>query len=409
MELHRRAVVVLAASVVAACGGGESRWTGSMSDSAGVTVVSNPDVGIWALGEEWALEEELIIGVQEGPPEYQFGSIHRIAVDSRGRILVLDGVAQHIQEYSSDGVYEQTVGARGGGPGELQAAMFLLMGAGDTLLVPDGRTLRFNRYSPDGSSVGSFRMSLEAGRPMMFKTTPSGVIAEQLRPSAIPGRPATEHPRDLIVLLATDGAVTDTLLTFPSGKLIGASGVRVYGAEPAWALTDDLRLVFGVTDEYRISLYAGGQLERVITKPFERRPIDDRERAAIMGEMERRWADPRVSDELRARLRSRFHFADFFPVFWSLAVGPMGTIWVQHVKAASELNKEELAYYHDPRAPEWDVFDSEGRFLGVVTMPSGFAPRVFRGDKIYGDRRDESGLQYVVRLRVVGDLGVGVR
>jgi hypothetical protein len=29
----------------------------------------------------------------------------------------------------------------------------------------------------------------------------------------------------------------------------------------------------------------------------------------------------------------------------------------------------------------------------------------FRGDEIYGVARDESGVEYVVRLRVIGDLG----
>ena len=58
-------------------------------------------------------------------------------------------------------------------------------------------------------------------------------------------------------------------------------------------------------------------------------------------------------------------------------------------------------------APEWDVFDSEGRYLGVVTMPRLFTPKIFRGDKIYSIWRDEFDVQYVVRLRIVGDLGAG--
>jgi hypothetical protein len=58
-------------------------------------------------------------------------------------------------------------------------------------------------------------------------------------------------------------------------------------------------------------------------------------------------------------------------------------------------------------AREWDVFDSDGRFLGVVTLPHLFSPKLFRGEKIYGIGRDELEVQYVVGLRIVGDLGVG--
>ncbi|MGD8698715.1 MAG: hypothetical protein PVJ43_05455, partial [Gemmatimonadales bacterium] len=190
--MKTRAMITLISSVsvlAAGCGGGEVRWAGTITDSAGVTVVFNTDVGIWALGEEWTLEEDLRIGAVDGPPEYQFGQVLQIAVDSKGRIFVLDGQAQHVQVYSPVGVHEQTIGARGSGPGELQAGLALLIGTGDTLLVPDGQNLRFNRYAPDGSSAGSTKLPIEEGRPMSFRATASGVIVEQLRPLMLPGQP----------------------------------------------------------------------------------------------------------------------------------------------------------------------------------------------------------------------------
>ncbi len=404
----RGATILILAAFLAACGGLESRWGGTMSDSAGVTVVSNTDVGIWVAGDEWAFEEELRIGAVEGPPEYQFGSVSRIAVDSKGRIFVLDGQAQHIGVYSPDGIYERTVGARGGGPGELQAGLALLMGLGDTLLVPDGRSLRINRYAPDGSSAGSFRMVLEEGRPMSYKASTSGTIAGQIRPLSMfmPDEP-DETPMDAIVLLGTDGGVTDTLLKFPSGASLSAQGFTLYAAEPAWDFTDEGHLVFGAPDEYRIGSYAGGQLQRIISMPFERKPVADRDREAIHSEMERRWDEGGVAPEARARIWSRIHFADYFPAFQAVAVGPRGTIWVGRVKPASELSAKELEYYHEWPVHEWDIFDAQGRFLGTMTMPERFNPMVFRGDKIYGAWRDELDVGYVVVLRILGDLGAG--
>lgn len=91
---------------------------------------------------------------------------------------------------------------------------------------------------------------------------------------------------------------------------------------------------------------------------------------------------------------------------------PMGTIWVQHMRPPSELSDEELAsirenHMEDLGAPEWHVFDSEERYLGVVTMPEQFTPSLFCDDKVYGVWRDELNVEYVVRLRIVGDRGVG--
>jgi hypothetical protein len=55
-----------------------------------VTIVSNPEQGIWAPGEEWVLEEELRIGAVEGDPDYLFGDVWGVTVDSHGRVFVLD-------------------------------------------------------------------------------------------------------------------------------------------------------------------------------------------------------------------------------------------------------------------------------------------------------------------------------
>ncbi len=67
----------------------------------------------------------------------------------------------------------------------------------------------------------------------------------------------------------------------------------------------------------------------------------------------------------------------------------------------SDVEMEDLG------APEWHVFDSEERYLGLVTMPEQFTPSLFRDDKVYGVWRGELNVEYVVRLRIVGDRGVG--
>jgi hypothetical protein len=80
-------------------------------------------------------------------------------------------------------------------------------------------------------------------------------------------------------------------------------------------------------------------------------------------------------------------------------------LWVQPVQAPGLLSDEEIELYNfieDFGSYDWDVFDGEGRYLGVVPMPPRFTPRVFLGDKIYGVQRDEVDVQYVVRVRVVG-------
>ncbi|NIR45612.1 MAG: hypothetical protein GWN99_08430, partial [Gemmatimonadetes bacterium] len=59
MRLYRISTTFLLAAAVAACSGGDSgEWAGNVTDSAGVTIVSNPTDGAWVAGEAWTVEEE---------------------------------------------------------------------------------------------------------------------------------------------------------------------------------------------------------------------------------------------------------------------------------------------------------------------------------------------------------------
>jgi hypothetical protein len=52
-------------------------------------------------------------------------------------------------------------------------------------------------------------------------------------------------------------------------------------------------------------------------------------------------------------------------------------------------------------SPEWEVFDAEGRYLGVVELPARFTPAKIMEDAVYGIWLDELDVQYVKRLRIV--------
>jgi hypothetical protein len=404
---------ILTVFVAVACTSAEGAWKGTITDSAGVTIVANTDEGVWTPSAQWTLEEELRIGAVEGDPDYQFGQIGLLAVDSRDRIFVLDAQARHVRVYSPDGAYEQTIGGPGAGPGELgQQAAALYMGPGDTLLVPDLANQRVNRYAPDGTSLGSFPLRLEHGIPMAINATRTGVVAEQVRPLSLPDRPARDS-LDVIVTLATDGSVLDTLMTFLPGGTIDFGGsapsVTLFSPEPSWQLTDDMHLLFGISDNYRISLFSpDGELQRIVTKPFVQDPITERDQEMMMEFFEQQVRDavpPQAVQEAIARMRQVMSFADFYPAFAAMQMGPQGSLWVQHIQSPSTLSEEELAawdFTQDIGARQWDVFDADGRYLGVVNMPPRFSPRIILGSKIYGVWRDDLDVQYVMRLRIVG-------
>ncbi|TFG54134.1 MAG: hypothetical protein E4H37_01220 [Gemmatimonadales bacterium] len=410
MKRSDYSVLLLVLALACAKGEAAPEWAGTVTDSAGIPIVVNPTSELWTDASRWTVTEELKIGSAEDEPDYQFVRVAGIAVGSDGRIYVMDQGAQQVRVFTSDGTFDEAIGGPGGGPGEFGAgAGPVLMGLGDTLLVPDLQQQRVNRYAPDGTSLGSYPMVFTDGLPLRWDATPSGVIVNQLRPLALPNQPATDS-MDLIAVRGTDGSVTDTLMRVPSGKTISfASGgpeITFFVAEPVWALTPDAGILFGVNDEYRIGAYnPAGALTRVITKPSEPMPVGERDRTVLLNAMERLWKEAGVPAQAIDRLRSAIRFADNFPAYLQFLSGPKNTVWVQRILAPSALSPEAQEFFNpqqDLGSSDFDVFDAEGRYLGVVTMPERFTPLRFEGDTIYGIWRDELDVQYVVRLRIGG-------
>jgi len=394
--------------VLAACGGAGSRaeWAGTVRDSAGVPIVENPAAGLWRPGEAWRVIEELRIGAVEGEPEYQFGNIAGIDADSDGRIYVLDQHAQEIRVFDAEGKLLRTMGRAGSGPGELSpGAGPLFVVRGDTVLVPDFLLQRVNWFL--GEEVGSFPLLMAEGMPVGWGTTPDGRVAHRLVRFPFPGQPQSDGPTETpIIAHRTDGS-SDTLAMLPGSQSFRIQGgglqVRLFEPEPVWDIAADGSIITAMSTDYSIAVRRpGGALVRVIRKPFERAPVTAEDREAFLKLFRDMWKQMGLSPEQIMFAEQSVSFADHYPAFARILAGPGNTIWVQQVKTAA-LAKELGASFNpqDSGAPRWDVFDADGRYLGVVEFPANFSLMTFEGDVVYGVMRDELEVQYVARLRVV--------
>lgn len=412
-----RPIIVLLALLAAGCAAGEggADWQGSITDSAGVTLVQNPAEGLWGPDDAWTFTETLRIGTAEGEPEYQFGAIagaSSVAIATDGRIVVLDVQGQHLKVFAPDGTYERTIGGPGGGPGEIgPGASAVLLSPGDTLLVSDVGNQRGNLYLMDGTYVRSFPINFADGIPFRWESARDGRIVVQMRRLAFPGSTAPPDSMDVIAVRNLDGTVGDTLMSVRSGGTVSFSGGtpewNLFSPEPLWALYGD-HLLYAVNDNYRIGMYGfDGSLERAIEKPFTRDPVTEGDQNVIKDMFQRLFVDQGVPPQFASQLMSRVHFADNYPAFGQMLAGPRGTILVQLVQPLSQLSEAEQEGFNlqagDLGSRTWDVFDAEGRYLGAVTMPLKFQPIQFRGDEIYGIQRDDLDVQYIVKLGVSGN------
>jgi len=410
----------LAAWWCVACGGGApgggGEWTGSVSDSAGIAVVTNPATGTWTDENRWTLTEDLRIGTSGGEAIYQFGRISGIAPLPDGRLVVVDQQAQEVRIFSPGGEHLRTLGGPGSGPGEFgNQAGPALIGVGDTIFIPDLANQRVNRFTPEGEPLGSFALDLSAGFPIAWQDDGTGRIVSQTRPLNLPGQQADSM--DLFVRRGAGGAITDTLFSVPSGRTFsfgeGGPSFQFFSPEPIWALVGDSRLLFGVNDAYSLTLYGpDGTPERIIRMPYERRPVTEADQELINDAMVRLWREFGLSGPQLEAMRAGIGFAEFYPAFAIVQGGPGGSIWVQHLQLPGDLTAEEREDFNPGLgfgSSTWDVFDPEGRYLGPIEMPARFQPIRFVDDRIYGIWRDELDVQYVLvlRLHTGGDEPVG--
>jgi len=405
------AACVLAA-VLSACGGDTTatggEWAGSMTDSAGVTIVNNPTTPTWSTDEAWTPHEVLLIGEAAGDADYQFGQIAGLGVTSDGSIFVLDQQAQRVQVYNSEGIYERSVGRPGSGPGEFgPAANALLVGRGDTVIVPDLANQRINIIPSDGEA-SSFAIQMEQGIPMRFDLLGSGEIVAQRRALNLPNQEAVTT--DLIATQTYDGTILDTLLTPNRGNSFTITSdrptFRIFSPEPIWTVLSENRLAFAINNGYRIEVFGpDGSLERIVTRPYEPIPVTDAHKRTLNGLIRAQFELGGVPPAQLDLLMEGVSFEDTWPAFTQMRAGPAGTLWVQRVRYLEDMTDEQLESFNptlDQGDSKWDVFDAEGKYLGVIELPERFTPFTVKGDRCYGVYRDEFDVQYVKVLQISG-------
>ncbi|MGW8266106.1 MAG: 6-bladed beta-propeller [Longimicrobiales bacterium] len=384
-----------AALVAAACGpgdgGGGPRWAGTVDTlPSGQVVVRNTTDPIWEAGAEWQVVEELRIGTMTGEGPDLFGSVTSLTVDPAGRVWVLDGQSQDLRVFDLDGRHLRTVGRRGGGPGEFAQALRVEMGPLGNVWVMDPSNNRLSVFDTAGvyleglPALGGFvifpwpgrfdaRGSYYAPVPLtdgefrvgMVRYDASMTPVDTLSPPRDPvERERFEHHNDSGGVMMAGVPYQGTLLW------------RISDAGTIWAL---------LTDEYRLfELEAEGDTLRTITREFEPIPVTMADRARAREDLE--WFVSQGGSIDLSKLPGTK------PPVQSFFRDDEGNSWVEVTT-----NRAEQGHV-------FDVFDGEGRYLGVVHLPfplSGSPFPILRNGALYGIVRDEMDVTYVVRARVV--------
>ena len=99
-------------------------------------------------------EPTLEIGLVDGDEEYLFGAIESVLQLADGRVAVSDAGTSKVSVYDSEGVFVNSFGGAGGGPGEFRSLSRLYPHGADSLRALDRRTGRVSSFDVNGEYGG---------------------------------------------------------------------------------------------------------------------------------------------------------------------------------------------------------------------------------------------------------------
>lgn len=358
-------------------------------------------------------EEVYRLGSLTGDRWDTFGSVAGLGFDGAGNLYILDVRAVRIYVVDLRGNLVREFIGEGEGPGEFggdyAAALALAVMRDGRVTVYDTGRMGFALFDADGEfertiplggpqthfpMIGEFQIF--PGMDRVLATTEVGYL---IRTAPSPDD-ETQAPSVRYVLsynLTGDQVDIDSVAVGwrPPGDPAGFKPRLAAGVLPSGAV------VYTDSSAYAIKFAVpGGSVTRILTRPFQPRPVTDRIKAA---EIERRLealgdgGGDRLREAMIEWRRNDIEEMEFFheiPVVLGLRTSWEGTIWIRR--------RGEEGAGGNPI----DLITADGRYLGTFAQGTTGLPRAFGPDGLLAFvETDDLDVPYVVVKR----LPVGVR
>lgn len=425
MTVYRPTVLALAALTLASAAGAQSAPPSAASTAAHRdTVVRVAGAPVHA--RQGTLVEELSIGVVDGAEEYLFGEVADIAVSNDGSLFVLDRKVPIIRQFDPAGKFVRNIGRFGSGPGEYRSVSGLAVMKDGRLLLWDTGNWRVNVYSPTGQFItqwltpsGSANSTATYARAIMVDT--SGAVWCR---GSVTTRGAAGVSRRNVWLRVDAGGVRDTvelppipatpealIATSANGNATSTANVP-FMPVASTARSPFGTFVTGLPNRYAFEIIAPGKpITSVRRENVQPPPVTAAERSAERTRIEtmlRRtqpdwsWNGPDIP-------RTK-------PYYGGLAVALDGRIWVAvipEVRRVGAINGPAGVGIGAPqRAPQptdskrdehpavYDIFESDGTYVGQVQVPARVSSVLRKGDQIWAVAYDDDDVSTVKRYRI---------
>ena len=354
---------------------------------SGIVTVHNSGPAGWPDTSGWRLVETgRLVASDSG--EEAIVNPAGIAVDPAGRLYVEDRAPPGIKVFDRSGAYIRTIGREGDGPGEYRSPIMAIHDA--HLIVQDPNLARLTIYDTSGALLKSWPSACCHYRSIAVDGEGRIMVAA----------PSETRPEFSAAFLrfTVDGQAIDTVWV-PKGGEQGFWEVEIRGGRMRMgipysptdleAFTPDGMLAHAWSADYRYAIIRPPHdTVRIVSKAWTPVERPESQRRARFDEIVKHQTR-QLGAEAVAR---HFHFEDIpataMPMS-GLDIDPAGYAWVS-------------AFTGDTVHNAYDVFDSEGVFLGRVSVPWGAGTYVqWRGaDELVTLGESEDGFPEIVRYRI---------
>ena len=375
--------VALAVVATASCATGEREvGTSVVYDSAGVTVVENPE-------PDRPLDVEVTPMADLIPPDSALTVVPWgvTADEATGRIYVADRPNDRVVVFDSSGRYAGTLGRSGEGPGEFRNPWAVSMDPSGSLVVWDNGRRLLSRWSSGGELLGEQRPDLDIRGPEF------AVGTDWLATVTATG--AGMATRRQLVLHREGDTTTlhETIADMAMMEMRGGSfpAEELFAPEHVWTNRGD-SIFFLKGPYYRLDMSVGGSLELSIRRPLD--PIEVTREMAVTNieEGPGAYGDLMRRNGLEAEdIVAAIGYEERISPVLSVTTAPGGRLWVTRTLDG-----------FTPHAV--DAFDASGSYEGTFDAPG--MPVAFVSDSTFvAIRVEEFGETILALHRVRGNEG----
>lgn len=300
-------------------------------------------------------------------PESQLYRSKAYVADEAGYFYVADEGNGRIAVFNPDGIFHNSIGQQGYGPGEFQALRLLWI-RNDSLAVFDYQLRRTSLFSTDGTFLRSYSNLTVSGTLLEIHPISNGSQFIKYR------KTTREQDMDMHTYSAAVlSSIGDTLSIidsppeifgrpFRSGRYAGL-GITYYKPHSTILFKQDQGILFCASDKPVLRWYAlDGSIKRIINLDFELETVTEKDRDNIHNY----WQMRINNDEKRREFYVDYERYSTIPKvksYWKeIIVDDAGYYWIKRHYDFQE-------YDRDRESISYRVLSPQGEYLGDTNWP----------------------------------------